>query len=157
MRPVNHHKRAMQYAERLVKLMDTQFRIPGTGIRFGIDPLLGLVPGIGDMAGFAAGALLVVLLAHAGASGFLLARMIFNIFIDAVIGSIPVVGDLFDFAYKANRRNLKLVKEYAQKGKHRGSAWKLLLPLLLLLFTALAALGYGSFLLIRWLAAAAGY
>src|ERR1700754_3410740 len=94
----------------IAKLMDAQFRIPGTDIRFGIDPLIGLIPGFGDFAGFVISACLLGMLAQNGASGFVLARMALNIVLDSVIGTIPILGDLFDLMFKANQRNLKLLE-----------------------------------------------
>ena len=88
---------ALKKLQSLAKIMDSQFRIPGTGIRFGLDPLLGLLPGGGDFATFLISGYMVTLLAKNGASGFVLARMVLNIIIDAAVGSIPILGDLFDF------------------------------------------------------------
>lgn len=101
--------------KRIAWLTDTAWRIPFTKIRFGLDPLMGLIPGVGD------GVMMVVsvytmLLAHkAGAPGPLLARMAANIAIDFGAGSIPVVGDIFDLVFKSNVRNLKLLTEFIEK------------------------------------------
>jgi Domain of unknown function (DUF4112) len=101
--------------KRIAWLTDTAWRIPFTKIRFGLDPLMGLIPGLGD------GVMLVVsvytlLLAHkAGAPGSLLARMAGNIAVDFGAGSIPVVGDIFDLVFKSNVRNLKLITEFLEK------------------------------------------
>ena len=101
--------------KRIAWVTDTAWRIPFTNIRFGLDPLMGLIPGLGD------GVMLVVsvytlLLAHkAGAPGQLLARMAANIAIDFGAGSIPVVGDVFDLFFKSNVRNLNLLAEFLEK------------------------------------------
>ena len=121
------------HMEILAKLMDSQFKIPGTSIRFGWDALIGVVPGIGDFATFLVSGYMVTVLAKNGASGFLLARMVWNIVLDALVGSIPVLGDMFDVAFKANQRNLQLMREHYHEGRHRGSAWKLIIPILLFL------------------------
>jgi len=129
--------------------MDSQFKIPGTSIKFGLDPLIGLVPGAGDFVSFLISGYMVMILARNGASGFVLARMTLNIFIDALIGSIPILGDIFDIAFKANQRNMKLMHEHYVEGRHRGSAWKLIIPvlfILLLIVTGLAWLGYKTFM-----------
>jgi hypothetical protein len=68
-----------------------------------------------------------------GASGYLLARMILNVLIDTILGMIPFIGDIFDFAFKANIRNLKLMHQHYAEGRHRGSAWKIILPILIVL------------------------
>lgn len=150
--PVNElQQRSLRNFERVVKLMDTSFRIPGTQMRFGIDPLLGLVPGVGDLAGFVVSALLVLSVAGTGVSGYLLARMLFNIFIDAIIGSIPLAGDLFDFAFKANRRNLVLLQQHHNAGKHHGSAWKLVLPLLLVMLLLAGCCIWVAYRFFHWM------
>ena len=141
----------LKSVELLARLMDTQFQIPGTKMRFGLDPLIGLVPGVGDFTGFLVSGYMILICARNGASGFLLARMTLNILIDALIGSIPAIGDLFDFAYKANRRNLKLMQQHYVEGRHRGSAWKLVVPLLLILFIIIAGLAWCSYKAFTWL------
>lgn len=122
----------LKYLARLAKLMDAQFRIPGTDIRFGLDGLIGLVPGVGDLSTFAVSGYMVLLLARNGASGYLLARMVLNILIDAIIGAVPLIGDVFDIAFKANMRNLKLMQEHYREGRHRGNAAKVIIPVLIL-------------------------
>ena len=94
---------------RLADLMDSTFRLPG-GFRFGLDGLIGLIPGVGDLAG-AAVSLYIVARAHRlGVSRATLYRMLLNVGAEALIGTIPLVGDIFDFAFKANLRNLALLE-----------------------------------------------
>ncbi len=126
--------------EFLTRWMDAKFRIPGTNFRFGLDGLLGLIPGVGDLSTFAVSGYLVLLMARNGASGYVLARMIFNIVIDAALGTIPFIGDLFDFVHKANVKNMKLMQQYYQEGRHRGSAWKVIIPVLIVLGLILAGI-----------------
>jgi hypothetical protein len=137
--------------ELLARLMDSQFQIPGSNIRFGLDALIGLIPGVGDFAGSLVSGYIIFICARNGASGFLLARMTLNILIDALIGSIPLIGDLFDFAYKANKRNLKLMREHYVEGRHKGGAWKLIVPLLIILFLVIAGLVWCSYKAFAWL------
>ncbi len=137
--------------ERLAKLMDSQFRIPGTNLRFGLDALLGIIPGVGDFGTFLVSEYMVLLLAENGASGFVLARMAFNIWMDALVGSIPVLGDVFDVAFKANERNIRLMRQHYMQGRHGGSAWKLIIPVMLLLLLCMAALAWLSYRVIMWL------
>lgn len=95
--------------ERLARLLDDQFSVGG--FRFGLDGLVGLVPGIGDtLTGFAS-AYLIFEAWRIGAPRGVLARMLLNVLVDYVVGSIPVLGDLFDFGWKANRRNLALLRK----------------------------------------------
>lgn len=130
----------LKQIEWLTRWMDTKFRIPGTNFRFGLDGLLGLIPGVGDLSTFAISGYLVLLMAHNGASGYVLARMILNIVVDAALGAIPVVGDLFDFVNKANVKNMRLMQQYYQHGRHRGSAWKVIIPVLIILGLILAGI-----------------
>lgn len=98
---------------RLAFLLDDAFRIPGTKIRFGWDTIVGLIPGIGDAATTVIALAPVATAWKLGAGRWLLARMLGNVAIDAVIGSIPVVGDAFDLFFKANRRNARLLQHFA--------------------------------------------
>ncbi len=129
---------SMKHIAMLTKLMDKQFKIPGTDFRFGLDGLIGLIPGAGDVATFCVSCYLLVLMAKNGASGHVMARMVFNVAIDAILGSIPLIGDLFDFAFKANSRNLRLLQEHYVEGRHRGSAWKVIIPVMLVLLLIMA-------------------
>ncbi|HKO90809.1 MAG TPA: DUF4112 domain-containing protein [Polyangiaceae bacterium] len=100
------------WAERLVRLMDDGFRIPGTQLRFGLDALLGLIfPGVGDAFGAASTLSLFALALRRGLPRVVLLRMALNVGADAVIGAVPVLGDLFDLGFKANRKNLRLIEE----------------------------------------------
>jgi hypothetical protein len=93
-------------------VLDDAVRIPGTNIRFGIDPLVGLVPGLGDLLGGAASAYIILEAARAGAPASVLLRMAANVGIDTLVGALPVVGDLFDFAWKSNARNVRLLARH---------------------------------------------
>lgn len=121
----------LKWIERVAYLLDEQFRFPGTNFRFGLDPLMNLIPFLGDVSGFALSAVLVLTMARNGASGLLLARMSLNILLDATIGAIPVLGQIFDFYYKANKRNVQLLKEHYTEGKHQGSGKGFVLIILL--------------------------
>ena len=124
----------------LAKLMDAQFVIPGTQIRFGLDSIIGLIPGAGDLSTFAVSGYLLFIMAKNGASGFVLARMVLNILVDAIVGAVPILGDLFDVAFKANMRNMKLMQEHYQEGRHGGSAWKIIFPVLIVVFLIIVAI-----------------
>ncbi len=101
--------RALARLQRLSRLLDYSFRVPGTRIRGGIDPIIGLIPGIGDAVGAALSAYVISEAARLGTSRRTLARMVGNAALEAVVGVIPLVGDAFDFAFKANRRNIRLL------------------------------------------------
>ena len=145
-----NNSRSLKHIEILARLMDSRFAIPGTNIRFGLDGLIGLIPGIGDFSGLLVSFYIVGILAQNGASGFVPAKMIFNILIDTLLGSIPVIGDLFDFAYKANRRNFKLMQQHYVEGRHKGGAWKVVVPLLIFLFLIIAVLAWCSYKAFVW-------
>jgi hypothetical protein len=133
---------ALKNIDRLAKLMDAQFRLPGTNYRFGLDGLLGLIPGAGDLSTLAVSGYMISIMAKNGASGYVIARMMVNVMIDALLGSIPFIGDLFDFVFKANLKNMKLMREHYQEGRHRGSAWKVIVPVLILLILVVGAIIY---------------
>jgi hypothetical protein len=107
--------------EWLSTLLDTAIVVPGTNIRFGLDALIGLVPGIGDAISTLL-ALYIVREARAvGAPRLLIARMLANVALDGVVGAVPVAGDLFDVAFRANRRNVALLRQHLERAdrKHR--------------------------------------
>ncbi len=107
--------RRLQRVERLADLLDTRFRIPGTRIPIGADGILSIVPVVGDTVAGAMSAWLIWEAHRMGARKRTLGRMVANAGLDYVVGSIPVVGTIFDIAFKANSRNLKLLKrELAQ-------------------------------------------
>lgn len=97
-------------ARALTRLLDSAAKIPGTGIRFGLDPILGLVPGLGDVMGAALAGYLVVLAQRLGAPRSVVLRMLANVAMDTAGGTIPVLGDAFDVAFKSSSRNLALLE-----------------------------------------------
>ena len=106
---------AIARLDTLATVMDSAFRIPGTTITMGVDALLGLVPVIGDAISALISSYLIFEAKQLGASKFLLARMSGNVAIDTVIGAIPFAGDIFDVAYKANTKNIALLKKHVDK------------------------------------------
>lgn len=139
------------WVERVARLMDSQFRLPGTRFRFGLDPLLGLLPVVGDMSSFAVSIVLVLTMMRHGASGSLVIRMVLNVLLDAVLGAIPIIGNLFDFAYKANDRNVALLRRHYQEGKYQGSGKGLLVVVLIVLAVFFGLVGWGSYELFHWI------
>ena len=110
-------RRGLEVLRRWARLFDSAFRIPGTNITFGIDPLLGLVPGIGDLASPVLGLFILWHGMRLRVPKVVLARMVFNALIDALAGAVPVVGDLFDFGWKATEWNLALLERHAMPGR----------------------------------------
>jgi hypothetical protein len=135
----------------IAKLMDSQFRVPGTNVKFGLDALIGLIPGAGDFATFLISGYMVSVMAKNGASGFVLARMVLNIVIDSLVGSIPIIGDIFDVAFKANQRNMALLQQHYVEGRHKGGAWKVIVPVLLLLLILIGGLAWLAYRLFVWI------
>lgn len=98
--------------ERLADLLDTKWVLPGTNWRFGLDSIIGLVPGIGDTVTTLMGAYIIVRARELGAPGHLQAAMVGNLLVDTVVGAVPLVGDVFDFAFRSNAKNVRLLKRH---------------------------------------------
>jgi hypothetical protein len=110
--PASVSARRMDRLRRVAELYDAGLRIPGTNFRIGLDPLIGLVPGLGDLIGAGVAVWVLVEAAQLGASGFVLFRMVMNIAIDTLGGAIPVAGDVFDAFWKANLKNVRLLERH---------------------------------------------
>ena len=106
------HQERLNQVQLLARIMDEQFLVPGTRIRFGWDSILGLFPGVGDAITSAISLLIVHHAWQTGASPITLARMLTNIGLDFMLGAIPLVGDALDFAWKANRKNARLLEQH---------------------------------------------
>ena len=96
----------------LAALLDSRWRIPGTSIRFGMDALVGLVPVLGDAATGLVSAYIVLRARDCGAGNGLVARMLGNVLLDTVVGSVPILGSIFDVYFKANNRNIRLLRRH---------------------------------------------
>jgi hypothetical protein len=126
-----------EHLDYIAALLDDMFRIPGTQIRFGLDALIGWVPGIGDALAGMASFLIVFAAWRRGVQAITLVRMTANVLLETAVGAIPVAGDVFHVVWKANRRNYKLlIREREQPGVNARRDW---LFLALILFTLLAA------------------
>lgn len=97
---------------RVAWICDECFRVPLLGVRFGMDALVGLVPGVGDAIGGALAAWGIVVAARLGAPAVVLVRMLLNVGTDVIVGSIPLLGDLFDVGWKAHRRNVRILQRW---------------------------------------------
>lgn len=111
----------LRWVTRVAYLLDSQFRLPGTRFRFGLDPVLGLLPIVGDLSTTVVSVALLLTMMRHGASGAVVVRMALNILLDTLLGAIPVVGNVFDFAYKSNERNVALLRRHYAEGRHSGS------------------------------------
>jgi len=125
----------LSHLRRFAELLDSAVPLPG-GYRIGLDGLVGLIPGIGDAVGACAGAYIVVRAAQMGASTATLVRMIWNVVVETLIGAIPILGDVFDFVWKANNRNVALLEGQAHRLTGKGGARRRLTTATLLLLGA---------------------
>jgi uncharacterized protein DUF4112 len=114
--------RGLDALRRWARIFDSAFRIPGTQITFGLDPILGLIPGLGDMASPVFSLFFIWHGFRLNVPKVVLARMVLNVLVDAGVGAIPVIGDLFDFGWKANAWNLALLERHAMPGGKPTSA-----------------------------------
>jgi hypothetical protein len=129
-------------------LLDSAFRVPGTRLTFGLDPIIGLIPGLGDLTTPFFAAILLLHAVRLRIPKVVQVRMLINAIVDLAVGLIPLVGDFFDFGLKANVRNLALLERYAQPGaKARRGDWIFVLAVI----GALAAVAIAPFLLTAWL------
>jgi hypothetical protein len=135
----------LQWVKRLSTLLDSQFVIPGTNIRFGLDPLFSLFPVLGDLITYMISGALIYTMYQNGASRKVMIKMIVNSTFDAVLGTIPIVGTVFDVFYRSNEKNLKLLREHYLEGKHHGSGNGIILVVLLIAILIVVAAGYGMY------------
>jgi len=134
-------RRRLEALQRWANLLDAAFGIPGTGIRFGIDALVGLIPGAGDALAGLFSATILLQGARFGVPRLVLVRMVFNALVDVVVGAVPFLGDLFDVGWKANLRNVRLLDRFVVQGQRtptRGDY--LFVTILLVILVAITAL-----------------
>jgi Domain of unknown function (DUF4112) len=142
--------------ERVAWLMDRALTIPGTKISVGLDALLGLLPVGGDvLTGFVQAAVVMVALRHYKVPRSVATRMMANVLLDIAVGSIPLVGDVFDVGFKANTRNVKLLEPYGHPAtielQPRKTPWRYFLPIAAVLLIAVTLVLIGFITVIRWL------
>lgn len=113
-RPAPDYARELDEVRRLAKLLDTRWKIPGIGVRFGIDPVLGLIPGAGDLVAGAISTYVIVKAHRLGAPKSMLGKMAGNVAVDTVVGAVPILGSVFDLFYKASTRNLRLLQTHLE-------------------------------------------
>jgi hypothetical protein len=147
-KPVNSK---LKWVERVSYLMDEQFRLPGTTFRFGLDPIINFIPVAGDLGGFAISTILLITMARHGVSRKVLILMTLNIILDSTVGAIPILGNIFDFAYKSNSRNIKLLQEHYDEGKHQGSGKGIIAWIVIILLLSFIMFAYVIWLIMSWL------
>lgn len=154
-------RRGLERLRAIARLFDQAFGVPGTRFRFGIDALFGLVPGLGDIAGALVGVYALHVARGLRVPAEIQLNMLANVALDALVGTIPLLGDLFDFVFKAQTRNLALLDEWLkapQETRRRSRRGLILVPLsILVVFISLTIIGvWMLYLVIRWLATQAG-
>jgi hypothetical protein len=132
----------------LSKVLDTCFRIPGTPIRFGLDGIVGFIPGVGDLLGGLASCIIVLAAYFRGVPMITIARMVANLGVEVVVGLVPVLGNLFDIGWRANRRNYHLLEESLISGKRDTAKDWVFMGLLALGLVTMAMI---PFLLLVWI------
>ena len=144
--------RGLEALRNVAQMLDSAFVVPGTSYRFGLDPILGLVPGLGDLVSplFTIGILWQA--RELALPRIVQLRMIFNVAIDSLVGVVPLLGDLFDFAWKANKMNLALLERHAQEERPASAGDWLFVILMVALVVLVAVI---PFVIIGWLGATA--
>jgi hypothetical protein len=141
----------LEWVQRITHLMDSRFTLPGTNFRFGLDPIIGLVPFLGDGVSLMISGLLVSSLWRYNASGEVKARLLVNVLLDFAIGSIPIIGSIFDFFFKANERNLKLIKAHYEEGAYQGDGKRVVWTTALIVIVVIGAVLYLILQVFIWL------
>jgi hypothetical protein len=144
----DERERARAAVRQLAWILDSSIEIPGTKFRIGVDPILGLIPVVGDLISMAIGGYIIMVGARLGVPRAVLMRMLVNVGTDALLGSVPVAGDVLDAAWRANAKNARLLDRALDdpKAAGRSSLWRLILVGALVL-----AIGVGGILLTVWL------
>jgi hypothetical protein len=146
-------ERRLAGLRRIADLLDNAFLVPGTSYRVGLDPIVGVLPVLGDLISplFTIGLLLQA--RQLGVPKVVQARMLINVAVDALVGSVPVLGDLFDFAWKANDKNLGLLELHAREERRGSRGDYAFVTLMIVLVVCLAAI---PFVVLAWLMSAIG-
>lgn len=147
--PLQHRRRQLG---RLAWLLDSSIAIPGTRITIGIEALLGLVPFLGDAVGVLLSSYILLEAARLGAPKSLILRMAMNVALEGVVGVIPLAGDVFDAAWKANQRNVRLIEDhFREPAKASADHRRWTLGIICLLALLFIVAGWLAFVLLRWL------
>ena len=139
----------LHFVRFLADLLDQRFTIPGTSIRVGLDPILGLVPGIGDALANIAGSAILVIAVQLNVPKIVLVRMGLNLAANALIGAIPVFGDIFSIGFRSNAKNAELLERYAGSDARRAGLedWLFVAAII----SAVVLIGFGIIVAIVWL------
>lgn len=134
-----------------VELLESKFTIPGNRFKFGLDPILNFIPGLGSYSGMVLGLIFIILAHQKGVSGKVKILMFKNIIIDHILGSLPIAGYFTDFFYKSNVKNMRLLEEHLLEEKHGGSGWHLIIIFILISLAILVfTLGVSLWLIVKF-------
>ena len=137
---------------RLSQILDNAIPIPGTKKRIGIDPIIGMLPGGGDLITGGLGAYIILESARMGVDREIIGKMVGNIVLDAIAGTVPVVGDLFDMGWKANVKNIALLEKHLEINPNSNKTdWLFLVGLTILLLAIVIGFAALTFFVLRWL------
>ncbi len=150
--PPSSSDAAMRRVERLAYLLDNSIRVPGTKYRIGYDAIVGLVPGVGDAAGLALSSYIIVEAVRLGVPSRAIVQMVFNVGLETLAGTVPIAGDLFDATWKANARNMDLIRAHHEPDfvSLRPSNSRYLRNAIVIMMAGLGAVIVLLVLLIRW-------
>jgi hypothetical protein len=141
-----HETDRLSFARFLADLLDQRFTIPGTSIRIGLDPIISLIPGIGDLLANLTGSIILIIAAQLGVPKIVVARMGLNIAINTVIGVIPIFGDVISIWFRSNVRNVELLQRFLGRPKRRAEAadWLFVITLIAGLLALLGAMVFAG-------------
>lgn len=150
-------KGELEIVRRLAKVMDELVTIPGTKLKLGLDPIIGLIPGVGDVGSAAVGAYIIRAANRLGVPAIVQLRMLLNLLIDTLIGLVPIVGDYLDVLYKANAKNAVLVQRSVENREATGrSSWLLFIGMIAAFILIVVGGLVGTVFLVKWAWNAAG-
>jgi hypothetical protein len=141
-RPESARAKELSLVRFLADLLDQRFTIPGTSIRLGLDPIIGLIPGVGDILANIAGSAILIVAARFGVPKVVLLRMGLNVAANALIGAIPIVGDVFSIWFRSNIKNVQLLERHLGTTRRRASIgdWLFVLAFVAILLAVIAGL-----------------
>jgi hypothetical protein len=150
-RPSPRDDPRLRGARLLATLLDGALGVPGTRLRVGLDPIIGLIPGIGDAIGALASSYLVLVAVKLGAPASIVGRLVLNIAFDTIAGAVPILGDLFDFGFRSNIRNLGLLEEWlARPGPTRRASGAVVAAAVVVTLLVIAAVAYAAWRVLAW-------
>jgi hypothetical protein len=144
---------AVRLAKFLAELLDQRFTIPGTSIRIGLDPIISLIPGIGDLIANLTGSVILVIAAQLGIPKVVLVRMGINIAMNTIIGAIPIFGDIISIWFRSNVRNVELLQRSLRRGTKRATVndWLFVIALIVGLLVLLVGIVFAAVWLFKQL------